>query len=196
MNRCRAGVDEVGRGPLAGPVAVGVASVPKDFDWRKLNGVTDSKKLSEKKREEIYKKARRLKAAGQIDFTVSMVSAGVIDKRGIVPAIELALNRSLQRLGVEDTMDIKLDGGLKAPDNFKNQETVIKGDAKVKEIGLASIVAKVERDKYMERKSAEPIYAPYKWHENKGYGTKVHRAAIKKNGLTKLHRRTFCGNTH
>ncbi|MAZ56563.1 ribonuclease HII [bacterium] len=194
MKKCVVGIDEVGRGPLAGPVAVGVVVVPEGFDWSLLPGVTDSKQLTAEKREEIYKAARRLKAAGQLDYAVSMVSASVIDKKGIVTAINLAMSRSLKKLTVGDSCLLKLDGGLKAPANFQDQKTIIKGDAKVKEIGLASIVAKVERDRYMVRKSAPPIYAPYKWHENKGYGTKVHRKAIRKQGLTELHRVTFCRN--
>lgn len=198
------GVDEAGRGPLAGPVAVGVAMVRDDFDWSLLLGVNDSKQLSEKKREDVFVAARRLKAAGQLDFAVSMVSAKVIDKIGIVPAVNLAMDRALRRAtlrtlakgGPSQVVDcvVKLDGGLKAPERFVNQETIIKGDSKEKVIGLASIMAKVTRDRYMTRVATRPAYQLYDLATHKGYGTKKHRTAIKKNGLSDLHRTTFCRN--
>ncbi len=201
------GIDEVGRGPLAGPVAVGAVFVAADFDWEVLPGVNDSKKLSEKNREAIFLRAEELKKAGQLNFVVSMVAAEVIDKKGIVPAINLAMERSLKKLeftipfkwNSEDGGDwkteevlVKLDGSLKAPARFVNQETIIKGDSKEKVIGLASIVAKVTRDRYMVQKSAEQIFAPYDFASHKGYGTKAHCEVIKVEGLSALHRHTFC----
>ena len=223
------GIDEAGRGPLAGPVAVGVVVTPGNFDWKEiLPGVNDSKQLTEKKREEIFKIARRLKAAGQFDYAVSLVSANVIDKLGMVPAINQAIKRALKKIEkrVEKNSaiyrtkkgnsssssrseleqfkwlkkielkecSVKLDGGLKAPEEFKNQETIIKGDSKEKVIGLASIVAKVSRDRYMVRRSAEPTFAPYEFATHKGYGTKKHREAIAKNGLSSEHRKSYCKN--
>ena len=193
------GIDEAGRGPLAGPVAVGVAVVPGNFDWKEtLPGVNDSKQLSKQQREDIYKKARQLKAAGQIDFAVAMVSAQVIDRIGIVPAVNRALTRALARLTLPrqdlGKVMVKLDGGLKAPVQYQNQETIIKGDAKEPVIGLASICAKVTRDRYMVRKSSQKIFAPYDLATHKGYGTKVHRAAIAQQGLLWIHRETICTN--
>mgnify|MGYP002622027757 CR=1 FL=1 len=212
------GIDEVGRGPLAGPVGVGVAYVPVDFNWAVLPGVTDSKQLSESRREEIAAAARRLKAAGQLHFEVSMVSAPVIDRIGIVSAINLAINRALKRvetklqitavncsnqpyqnLSVErenwfSVCTVKLDGGLGAPGCYQQQETIIKGDATVPEIGLASIVAKVARDGYMRRLAKRAAYTPYQFDTHKGYGTKLHRAAIAEHGVSNQHRQSYCRN--
>lgn len=188
------GIDEAGRGPLAGPVAVGVASVAAHFDWSQLSGVTDSKQLSPKKRAAIFKEAIALKQAGELNFAVSMVSARVIDEIGIVSAISRAMQRALQRLELDVSYThIKLDGGLKAPLKY-SQETIIKGDQKEQTIGLASICAKETRDAYMVRKSAEPIFAPYDFKAHKGYGTKAHRAAIAKQGITCEHRVSYCRN--
>lgn len=187
------GIDEVGRGPLAGPVAVGVAMVPSDFDWQeKLPGVTDSKKLSEKKREEIFAAVKALQSAGELNFAVALVSAKVIDAIGIVPAVRRALERSLGRLEAPIDATVKLDGGLRAPAEFTNQETIIKGDALEPVIGLASICAKVTRDRYMVRIAGQ--FAPYDFHIHKGYGTKAHRAAIARYGLSSEHRASFCQN--
>ncbi len=187
------GVDEAGRGPLAGPVAVGVVVVPKDFDWRLLSGVNDSKQLSEKKREEIFKATQMLRASAHLDYAVAMVSASVIDKIGIVPAVERAMGRALKKLDPSPAETrVKLDGGLRAPSGFLYQETIIKGDAKEKVIGLASILAKVTRDRYMVRIADKPQFAPYDFSIHKGYGTKAHRTAIERHGLSTLHRHTFC----
>lgn len=192
------GIDEVGRGPLAGPVGVGAALVPVDFDWQKLPGVTDSKQLSQRKREEIAQQARQLQAAGQCTYTVAMVSAPVIDRIGIVSAINLAMQRGLRRALGSDiapaACHVKLDGGLQAPAIFTQQETIIKGDAKEPAIGLASIVAKVARDRYMTRLAGRAAYQPYDFHTHKGYGTKAHRAAIATHGLSNQHRQSYCKN--
>lgn len=217
------GVDEAGRGPLAGPVAVGAALVSPDFDWRLLPGVNDSKQLSESKRAEIFAEARRLRATGQLDYAVSMVSARVIDRIGITTAVNRGINRSLKKLHANQTgsptclhsknstvnwtkydsvkwevwarrVVVKLDGGLKASAEFLQQETIIKGDSKEKVIGLASIMAKVTRDRYMIRMCKDDPYTVYGFEIHKGYGTKAHRAAITKNGLSPQHRATYCKN--
>lgn len=116
------GIDEVGRGPLAGPVAVGVAAVPAGFEWaRVLPGVTDSKRLKPEDREAIFRRAATLQQAGELDFRVAMVGPSVIDRKGIVPAIDLALTRALTRLTTGDLrrdrargeIVIQLDGGLR-----------------------------------------------------------------------------------
>lgn len=224
------GVDEAGRGPLAGPISVGVAIVSKSFGWEVIPGVNDSKKLSEKNREAIFLAAKQLQKSGDLDFAVSMVSAKVIDKIGIVPAVNLAMNRALKRIeqkagrGTKSLMEkngsiyrtkksktlcqnsddsspidwtidqctVLLDGGLKAPEQYMHQETIIKGDRKEKVIGLASIMAKVTRDRYMRRAATLPAYTPYDFSAHKGYGTKTHREAIQKYGLTDEHRKSFC----
>jgi ribonuclease HII len=208
------GVDEVGRGPLAGPVMVGVALVPADFDWALLPGVTDSKKLSEKKREAIYENALLLQREGKLFFVVAGESAATIDEIGIVPAIKKAMARALDEvmekhnvhprtglgktlknprtvLGFEEVL-VKLDGGLKAPAEFVHQETIIKGDAKEPVIGLASIVAKVMRDREMVEVAKE--YPGYGLEVHKGYGTVIHRRAISAQGLLSIHRASFCKN--
>lgn len=194
------GIDEAGRGPLSGPVSVGVALVTADFDWKKLSGVGDSKKLSPQKRAAIFGQVQNLKKIGKFDYSVAMVSAKMIDKIGIVPAIKKALAVALAKVAknnpqvtLQNTF-IKLDGGLKAPAEFLQQETIIKGDDKELIIGLASIMAKVTRDKYMERVAKKSEFAKYGFEIHKGYGTKSHREAIAKYGLSSEHRQTFCRN--
>jgi ribonuclease HII len=200
MQKWLIGVDEAGRGPLAGPVSVGVACVPKNFNWSQIPGVNDSKKLSEKKREEIFKIAQRLKKEGKLDYAVVMISAKVIDSIGIVPAVSKAMKSALNAIAnSKSTLGfaecrVLLDGGLKAPLEYIHQETIIKGDGKEKVIGLASIMAKVTRDRYMVRISVKPKFAPYIFNLHKGYGTLKHRNAIKQNGLSEIHRKTFCKN--
>ena len=194
------GIDEVGRGPLAGPVAVGVVLVKNDFDWNTLVGVTDSKTLLESKRDAIYHLAWELRQDKKLDFAVSQVKASVIDKQGIAIAIRQALTNGLSRLMARnpnlgrEAILIKLDGGLYAPKKYPKQETIIKGDSKEKVIGLASVVAKVTRDRYMRRRAKLATYAPYDFATHKGYGTKQHRASIAQSGLSPEHRKTYCRN--
>ncbi len=201
------GVDEAGRGPLAGPVAVGSVCVPMDFDWKLIPGVNDSKKLTHENRFMIFMRAKELEKSGSLQISVSMVSAKVIDRIGIVSAINLAIKRSLSNLTKHpyhtinrmigmfgEVVEVRLDGGLQAPKNFVHQETIIKGDSKEKVIGLASIMAKVTRDRYMVRISAKPKFAPYTLSAHKGYGTKTHREAIAQHGLSSEHRKSYCKN--
>lgn len=200
------GIDEAGRGPLAGPVSVGVALVPTGFNWKQIPGVNDSKKLTEKKREEIFEIAKQLKKEGKLTYSVSLVSAKNIDEKGIVPSITTGMHRALHKVMkgivvVRDTdgfhykeVSVKLDGGLKAPQEFIHQETIIKGDSKEKVIGLASIMAKVTRDRYMVKISSQKKFSPYTFAQHKGYGTKAHRESISKHGISEEHRKTFCRN--
>lgn len=184
------GIDEAGRGPLAGPVAVGVVVVSKHFDWNQIEGVNDSKKLSPKNRAAIFRRAKELKKEEKLDFAVAMVSAKVIDEKGIVFAINSAMQRVIKRLALAPTdCFIKLDGALRAPSVF-SQETIIKGDQKEKVIGLASICAKETRDQYMKR--AAKKYPEYRFEQHMGYGTRQHREAIKKHGVTTEHRKSYC----
>lgn len=197
MQKWVIGVDEAGRGPLAGPVAVGVALVPVDFSWDLLPGVTDSKVLTHERRVTIAEAAKVLKKSGQLDFQVALVGPGYIDARGIVLAVRKGMQRTLgavtTRNGVvHEEVHVRLDGSLHAPPSFMHQETIIKGDAKEKCIGLASILAKVARDRYMVRIAAK--YPLYGFEVHKGYGTKAHRACILEHGLSTLHRTTFCRN--
>lgn len=186
------GIDEAGRGPLAGPVSVGLVKIPIDFDWELLPGVNDSKKLSEKKREVIFELVQELVKKNFLVYSVKSVSAKSIDAKGIAPAIRRSISAGLEELGAdaEDTF-VKLDGSLKAPEEFK-QETIIKGDSKEKVIGLASIMAKVTRDKYMVAQAKK--FPEYSLDVHKGYGTKAHRQAIFKHGLAPIHRASYCQN--
>lgn len=191
------GIDEVGRGPLAGPVCVGLClyEIKKERDVRKIFfDANDSKKLSSKKREEIYK--RILNNKDLLFCTKTFVSNEHIDKFGISKSIKKALNGNLKRIlkfsKNKNNFNIKLDGGLKAPKDFTNQETIIKGDQKEISIMLASIYAKVLRDRYMDKISKE--FPDYFWQENKGYGTKKHLQTIKGIKLSKYHRKSFCNN--
>jgi len=186
------GVDEAGRGPLAGPVAVGVVKAPVDFDWAALPGVDDSKKLSPEKRAAIYKEACTLRHHGHLDWAVSQVGSSVIDHTGITSAIKEAMRRAIERLDLSPAeVSFRLDGSLVAPLQFA-QATIIKGDSLWPEISLASIVAKVTRDRYMERIARR--YTQYGFADHKGYGTKQHRAAIATYGKCPIHRVSYCKN--
>ncbi|MCA9363973.1 ribonuclease HII [Candidatus Kaiserbacteria bacterium] len=185
------GVDEAGRGPLAGPVAVGVVVVPKNFDWKCVPGVTDSKKLSEKNREAIFLRTQQLKKEQVLDYAVSLVSAATIDKKGITQAVRQGIDRGLRRLKLNPAeTEIKLDGLLRAPSNYPHQETIVKGDQKERIIGLASILAKVIRDRHMVRLAKK--YPEYGFEIHKGYGTEAHRTALAVHGLSVVHRASFC----
>ena len=190
------GIDEVGRGPLAGPVAVGVLVMKTKsvkrfrlFDKKGETFLRDSKKLSEKQREEWFEIICAERKRGALDFSVSFVSHIMIDKSGLAWALRTATARSLARLAISTDSAIFLDGGLRAPEIFKNQKTIIKGDEKIPVIALASIVAKVTRDRLMIRVAKK--YPQYGFERHKGYGTKEHFAAIKKHGLCPIHRRSF-----
>lgn len=187
------GVDEAGRGPLAGPVTVGVVAVTSDFDWGLIPGVGDSKKLSAKKRESIFERAVELKKEGVLNFAVGESSSEAIDREGIVGAIKTAMRQALESLAIApEDCEVRLDGALHAPDIYTHQITIIKGDATEPSIGLASIMAKVTRDRYMVTIATEKAFAPYNFAKHKGYGTKAHSDAIRQYGLCKLHRRSFC----
>lgn len=187
------GVDEAGRGPLAGPVSVGIACIPSGFNWKAIPGVGDSKKVSPQKRELIFKLAQTLKKEGKLDFAVILVSASIIDRKGITYAVRSGILKAFKKLNLNPQfVDVRLDGLLKAPEEFIYQRTIIKGDAKEKIIGLASILAKVTRDRMMVR--ASRAYPRYGFEVHKGYGTLKHRAAIAAHGPSLLHRRTFIKN--
>ncbi len=183
------GIDEAGRGPLAGPVAVGTVKILKGRKPAVLRFARDSKQISEKERERIYCLMIEALKKGEIDFYVSFSSAKYIDKKGIVSAIQNALHKNLKKLQVQVIDEIFLDGSLKAPDIYKKQKTIIKGDSLVPIIGLASIAAKVLRDRYMKKISKK--YPQYGLDIHKGYGTVLHRKAIKKHGFSAQHRKSF-----
>lgn len=187
------GVDEAGRGPLAGPVAVGVVAAPRRLDIRRaFPGVGDSKKLSEALREQIYAEALARAKAGDIKLCARLVGALYIDTHGITRAVRRGVWSGVRSVAVPENSFVKLDGLLKAPPEYR-QETIIKGDSLEPVISLASIVAKVRRDRLM--KKLAQVYPQYGFQLHKGYGTAAHRAALKKYGLCDLHRRSFC-NLH
>lgn len=180
------GVDEVGRGPIAGPVSVCAVTVPTHFDWSSIPGVTDSKRLSEKQRERIHGLACQL----NIQYAVTHIDAEIIDTKGIVPSINEALAQSLSTLSLDFTKcKILLDGGLRAPEKYMHQQTIIRGDASEKIIGLASVLAKVERDRIMCELAL--MFPKYGFEKHKGYGTKAHYQALAHYGMSKVHRKSF-----
>lgn len=192
------GIDEVGRGPLAGPVAVGIVVVEKQ-NYQNLikQGIfeagKDSKKLTAKKRLEYFNKITELKTKDVLNFGVFFESNKIIDQIGIVPAINLAIKKGLKDLGKNSAeVEILLDGWLKAPVEYREQKSIVRGDESELIISLASIVAKVTRDKKMEKLAADFNYYDFK--NNKGYGTAKHIADLRHYGPSKLHRLSFIGN--
>jgi ribonuclease HII len=189
------GIDEAGRGPLAGPVSVG-AVIFKTKDKSKLKRVfkkikgKDSKKLTARAREEWFKIIKNEEEKGNLHFTVSFVSARTIDERGIVFAIKTAIEDSLKKIKA-DPKDARvlLDGGLRASQKYRHQKTIIRGDESELSISLASIAAKVLRDRKMARLSQK--YPLYGFDKHKGYGTKYHCEQILKYGPSCEHRVSF-----
>ncbi len=184
------GVDEAGRGPLAGPVAVGVVAVPLGFDvLREFPEVRDSKLLSGQKREIIFDMVEKRIATGDLRSSVRLSGSGYIDRYGITRAVRKALWSGVRSLGTPEQSVVLLDGLLRAPKEY-TQRTIIKGDLRVPVIALASILAKVTRDRMMERLSEQ--YPEYGFEQHKGYGTLSHKRAIKRYGMTDIHRLSFC----
>lgn len=184
------GIDEVGRGPIAGPVAVGAFVFLKPEATKIFKGVRESKQLTEEKREIWFEKIEEAQAKGLVDFSVTFQSEKVIDEKGISFAIKKCLEISLKNLNKNPKEClVLLDGGLKAPEKYRNQKTIIKGDAKEPVIALASICAKVLRDRRMKEWGRKHSHYGFELH--KGYGTKKHYEAIGKYGLLNLHRKSF-----
>lgn len=187
------GVDEAGRGPLAGPVAVGAVAVEEGFDIpAAFPGLNDSKQLSEKKREALFALLQQAIRDGHVRATVTLISAEEIDGKGIAHAVRHGVWKGVRKLlpNPEDGK-VWLDGSLKAPPEYE-QETVIGGDGIVPVIMLASVAAKVTRDRYMQKLDA--TYPLYGFAVHKGYGTKVHREAIREHGPCEAHRKSFLRN--
>jgi len=178
-----AGVDEAGRGPLAGPVVAAAVIFDNDII---IDQVNDSKKITEKNRELLY--VTIIKQA--TDYSVGIVNEKTIDKINILQATMLAMKIAVDGLGTPP--DLVLIDGNKTFDSELDTVPIIKGDSLSFSIAAASIVAKVTRDKIM--RTAAKKYPQYLWHKNKGYGTKEHIAAIKKHGPTPLHRISFLNN--
>ena len=184
------GVDEAGRGPLAGPVAVGVVKVLDGYDiLAAFPGLNDSKKLSEKKREVLFRTLQEEIRAGNVEAVVCLSSAAMIDGKGIAYAVRHALARGVRKLMPDpEEGKVWLDGSLKAPPEYR-QETVIGGDGLVPAIMLASVAAKVTRDQLMLKK--DEMHPAYGFAAHKGYGTKAHLEAIRTHGPCEEHRRSF-----
>lgn len=176
------GIDEVGRGPLAGPVVAGAVILPKDCDILYIN---DSKKLSEKKREVLSAEIREKCVA----FGLGRVEPERIDEINILQATYEAMREAIKNLGVEP--DILLNDAVVIPGVDIKQVKIIKGDAKSASIAAASIVSKVARDALMVEYDA--MYPGYGFAKNKGYGTAEHIAALKTLGPTPIHRKSFIG---
>lgn len=174
------GIDEAGRGPLAGPVVAGAVILPKDCSILYIN---DSKKLSGKKREELYEVIRKEALAAGI----GMVSPQRIDEINILQATYEAMRQAIQKLSL--TPDILLNDAVTIPQISIPQVPIIKGDAKSISIGAASILAKVTRDRLMAE--YDKLMPEYGFAKNKGYGTKEHMEAIRVYGPSPIHRRTF-----
>ena len=174
------GIDEAGRGPLAGPVVAGAVILPKDCEILYLD---DSKKLSEKKREMLYDEISKKAIA----WAVGEASESLIDEINILNATYEAAKSAVMSLGI--IPDILLNDALKIPGIDIAQEPIIKGDAKSVSIAAASVMAKVSRDRKM--KEYDDIYPGYGFASHKGYGTKEHIAAIKALGPCKIHRKSF-----
>ena len=189
------GIDEAGRGPLAGPVAVGaVAFKIKDKTrlkrvFKEIRG-KDSKKLTAHGREKWFEIIKTEEKKGNLYFAVSFTGVKMIDKKGIVFAIKTALSRSLKKVDIDPkTAKVLLDGGLHAPQKYQHQKTIIRGDEKELSISLASIAAKVLRDRKMVQFARK--YPVYGFDKHKGYGTKYHCQQILKHGLSYEHRTSF-----
>ena len=174
------GIDEVGRGPFAGPVVAGAVILPKDHPILYLN---DSKKLSEKKREELYEVI--LKEA--VATGIGMASPARIDEINILQATYEAMRMAISNLSVQP--DLLLNDAVTIPEIEIMQIPIIKGDAKSVSIAAASILAKVTRDRLMVE--YEKVFPGYDFASNKGYGTKAHIEGLKKFGPTPIHRMSF-----
>lgn len=177
------GIDEVGRGPLAGPVVAGAVILPKDEPILYLN---DSKKLSEKKREQLYDEIMEKAVA----VGIGMVSPARIDEINILQATYEAMREAISKLAVKP--DLLLNDAVTIPKVEIRQIPIIKGDAKSVSIAAASIVAKVTRDRLMAE--YDGVIPGYDFAKNKGYGTKAHIEALKSQGASPIHRRTFIKN--
>lgn len=178
------GIDEAGRGPLAGPVVVASVIMPRDS---MIEGVNDSKKVSEKKREELYDKI----IEEAISYGVGIIDQNEIDQINILEATKKGLTNSLKELSVRPS--VILVDALKGIDTLGiPYKSIIKGDALCYSISAASIIAKVTRDRIMRQ--WDEIYPQYGFEKHKGYGTKQHIDAIKEYGLSPIHRRSFTKN--
>ena len=182
-----AGIDEAGRGPLAGPVVAGCCILDPDV---KILGLDDSKKLSEKKREELFAEIKEKALA----WTVCEVSAEVIDQINILEATKKAMRTCVEEISKKIRPDLLLIDAVNLSGTGVDVVPIIKGDANSDSIAAASILAKVTRDHIMVE--LDKVYPGYGFAKHKGYGTKDHYAAIRESGMTPIHRRSFLKVIH
>jgi ribonuclease HII len=183
-----AGIDEVGRGSLSGPVVSSCVILPKDEKiLKKLYLVNDSKKIGEQLRSKLF----LIIINNCIDFSITFVDNKTIDKINILQSTFLSMKKCIEKLKIKPDI-IFIDGNKKIPSINIEQKTFVKGDSLSLSIASASILAKVSRDRFMEKVSSK--YPQYLFDKNKGYGTKEHINSIKKYGLCDIHRKSFCKN--
>ena len=179
-HRCICGVDEAGRGPLAGPVCAAAVILPHDL---LLPGLNDSKKITDKRRRELYDQITEQAVA----YSIAMVDEKVIDEINILQATFSAMQQAVETLDVKP--DIVLIDGNRAPNLTISAKTIIKGDSLSANIAAASILAKVTRDRFME--NIDQVYPRYGFSVHKGYGTKRHYEALREFGPCEIHRMSF-----
>ncbi len=177
------GVDEAGRGPLAGPVFAGAVILPENYTHEILN---DSKKLSEKKRDLVYDDIIR----DAVSWSVGMATEQEIDDINILNATFLAMKRAVDGLNIKPDLAF-IDGNRYANTGVK-EITIVKGDSKCMSVAAASIIAKVSRDRFMQE--VDKQYPQYQFSKHKGYGTKLHYEMIEQYGISPVHRKTFLKN--
>ena len=180
-----AGIDEAGRGPLAGPVVAASVILPKDCEILYLN---DSKQLSAKRRDELFDEIKQKAIA----YGIGIVSQGRIDDINILQATYEAMREAIGRMSEKQNPDLLLVDAVHIPDVGIKQVGIVKGDAKSVSIAAASILAKVTRDRFMVE--MDKLYPEYGFASHKGYGSKSHIEAIKKYGASPIHRQTFIKN--
>ncbi|MDD5098306.1 MAG: ribonuclease HII [Candidatus Pacebacteria bacterium] len=188
--KCVAGIDEAGRGPLAGPVSASAVFIPQKYftKVKKIKFVKDSKKLSEKERKEVFNELMENK---NVKWGIGIVSEKIIDKINILEATKLAMIKAVKDLEKKYKIKVDfiiLDGRMKINIDI-DQESIVKGDDKVFSISAASIIAKVTRDEIMIKYDKK--YPQYNFKKHKGYGTKEHFLRIKKRGICDIHRKSF-----
>ena len=179
------GVDEAGRGPLAGPVCAAAVILPRGLE---IEGLNDSKKLSEKKRDKLFDAI----CAEAVSYGIAFASVEEIEEINILNAAMLAMNRAIERLSVKPTLAL-IDGNRDSAINMPSR-CVVKGDAKCADIAAASILAKVTRDRYMLEMAVK--YPEYHFEKHKGYGTKLHYEALREYGPCEIHRLSFLRKMH
>lgn len=179
------GVDEAGRGPLAGPVCAAAVILPRDIE---ITGLNDSKKLTDKKRETLYD----VICENAVTYGIAFASVEEIESVNILNAAMLAMNRAIEKLTPQPQLAL-IDGNRNSAINIPSR-CVIKGDAKCADIAAASILAKVTRDRYMLEMAEK--YPGYHFEKHKGYGTKLHYEALREYGPSEIHRPSFLRKMH